>query len=331
MNILIVDDDQIKTENIINVLSEYTLAKIKLNKAEDIAGGISYLLEKKYEILILDLNLPLRKGEKQKKNGGLKILKELNRNPKLFKPTCILGLTSHEDLKFEHGHLFDIEGWTLLVLKNGDFSWEDAIINKIDYIFKQSMQKHNDVKNILFLSASPKDESRLRVDEECKKIENGLAKSSERDSLCFIPKFAIDFEGASEAILKIEPVIVHFSGHGNIEGVAFENEAGVSKLIKKESLFRLFELYKDKLECIVLNACESQELAIDFSNLGLYVIGMNDSISDIGAISFSVGFYQAIGGGKDVMFAFKLGLAHLSAGSSKETNIPKLWLNGIEQ
>ncbi|HEY5589753.1 MAG TPA: response regulator [Paludibacter sp.] len=326
MDILIIDDDNLKINKIKIVLMEVCQSNIEI--ASTISGGIEILQIKKFDLLILDLNIPLRENELPKKDGGLKILKELKRNPRLIKPNYIIGLTGFSDLKTQNSELFEIEGWTLLVIEENNYKWEEAIINKVEHIFNLKNQKQVNVEKILFLSASPINEDRLRVDEECKKIENELLRSNKRGTFEFITKFAVDFESASLALINSTPNIVHFSGHGNSSGIAIENQIGYSELITIDTLKRLFDLHKDNLRCIILNSCESQLLAEDLSTLGIHVIGMNSTIADISSIAFSVGFYQALGGGKDLIFAFKLGLTYISVKNNSDVNTPKLWYDG---
>ena len=328
MDILIIDDDKIKIGKIKNVLTDFYQPVIEI--AYTISAGIEILLVKKFDLLILDLNIPLRENEIPRKDGGLRILKELKRNINLIKPGYIIGLTSFSELKRENIELFDIEGWTLVEIQDNNYKWEEAIINKMQHIFSLKNQKKGAMKKILFLSASPVNEDRLRVDEECKKIENELLKSNERDAFEFITKFAVDFESASLALINSTPNIVHFSGHGNSTGIAIENQIGNSELISIYTLKRLFDLHKDTLDCIILNSCESELLAKDLSLLGIHVIGMNSTIADKSSIAFSVGFYQALGGGKDLSFAYKLGLTYISVKNTSDVNTPKLWYKGNE-
>jgi hypothetical protein len=125
-----------------------------------------------------------------------------------------------------------------------------------------------------------------------------------------------------------EPTIIHFSGHGNEIGLGFENILGDTRLVTSKSLYRLLELYKNNITCIIFNACNSKDIACEISKLGIFSIGTNDSISDEIAIAFSIGFYQAIGGEKDIEFSFKLGLTHISAIDDSQADIVSLWKNG---
>lgn len=328
MDILIIDDDQYKIEKIKSVLLDFSLIKITYQIAKTVSDGISLLFHHKYDMLILDLNLPIRLNELPQRNAGLIILKELKRNKKLICPTSITGLTQFSDLKKENQNFFEMEGWALIEIISENSDWEDALLNKLHYVYNLKTQKINPMQKILFLSASPKNEDRLRVDEECKKIETGLLKSRDRDDFTFITKFAVDFEGASYFLLNENPQIVHFSGHGALDGIALEDEIGNSRLLTTNSLYRLFELHSASINCIILNACESDALAKELSKLSISVIGMNSSISDDAAIAFSIGFYQGLCGGRDIDFSFKLGLAHVSAAVEKDVNVPTLWRDG---
>ena len=70
---------------------------------------------------------------------------------------------------------------------------------------------------------------------------------------------AVRYRDIRRAMLDHEPNIVHFSGHGaGEEGLVFEDETGKTKLVETEALGRLFELFADSIQCVVLNACYSE-------------------------------------------------------------------------
>ncbi len=61
------------------------------------------------------------------------------------------------------------------------------------------------------------------------------------------------------------------------------------------------------MECIVLNACYSEAPATAIVEYVPYVVGMNKAIGDKAAIKFATGFYNALGAGKSIEFAYELG------------------------
>ena len=162
-------------------------------------------------------------------------------------------------------------------------------------------------KTILVLAANPKDTSRLRLDQEVREIDNGLRRAQGQDEFILRSVLAARPVDVRRAMLDLTPNIVHFCGHGGgKEGIAFEDESGNSKLIGAETLAGFFELFADKVECVVLNACYSKLQAEAIAQHINYVVGMRKGIGDAAAIGFAVAFYDALGAGKSIEFAYKL-------------------------
>ncbi|MCC5636185.1 CHAT domain-containing protein [Nostoc sp. CHAB 5844] len=163
---------------------------------------------------------------------------------------------------------------------------------------------------ILFITANPKATVRLRLDQELRDIAEGLKRSQKRDQFNLEQRLAVRPRDIQRAMLDIEPQIIHFSGHGGgEEGLVFEDDAGNVKLVDGSVLAGLFELFADKIACVVLNGCYSEVQARAIADHIPYVIGMNQAIGDQAAIAFAVGFYDALGAGRDIEFAYKLGCA----------------------
>jgi hypothetical protein len=167
-----------------------------------------------------------------------------------------------------------------------------------------------DPKTILFIAANPKDTGRLRLDQELRDIAEGLQRAQKRDQFNLEQRLAVRPRDIQRAMLDVEPQIIHFSGHGGGEqGLLFEDDIGNAKLMDGAALAGLFELFADKVTCVVLNGCYSKVQAKAIAQHIPYVIGMNQAIGDKAAIAFSVGFYDALGAGRDIEFAHKLGCA----------------------
>ncbi len=81
--------------------------------------------------------------------------------------------------------------------------------------------------NILILAANPRGTSELRLGEEVRCIQDSLRLSKYRDQFTINSEWAVQPQSFRRAILRYEPQIVHFSGHGVADGeLAFENEVG---------------------------------------------------------------------------------------------------------
>ncbi len=160
---------------------------------------------------------------------------------------------------------------------------------------------------ILAIASSPNNQVRLRLDKEVREIKTvlRLAKQGANFSL---EQRAVRPDDLQDALLDVEPLIVHFGGHGTgVDGLALENEAGETQLVSTDALARLFKLLKSHVQCVVLNACYSEVQAEAISQHIEYVIGMKQAIPDVAAINFSKGFYRALGNGKSFEEAFEFG------------------------
>jgi tetratricopeptide (TPR) repeat protein len=183
------------------------------------------------------------------------------------------------------------------------------------------------------LSANPNGGSSQRLDQEKRDIAEGLKLSRHRDSFHLETKTAVRPRDLQRAMLDLNPQIVHFSGQGEAEaGLVFEDESGQPKLIDAVALAGLFKLFAGKLQCVVLNACYSEFQAAAIAQYIPYVIGMSQAIEEREAIEFAVGFYDALGAGRDFEFAYEFGCsaARLN-GTADLTPVLKRKLNAAPQ
>jgi CHAT domain len=188
-----------------------------------------------------------------------------------------------------------------------------------------STKKEDAVIRILFLSASPTNEARLRVDQEAREIQEKLQLAKMRPNFESHIRVAVRPDDLTQALLDVEPRIVHFAGHGSATGALFlENRMGDSHPVKPETLASLFKLVSEQVACVLLNACYSDGQANAIVKHIQYVIGMTQSISDKAAIAFSVGFYQALGAGKSIEQAYDFGVVQISLQGIPEHLIPVL-------
>jgi len=180
-------------------------------------------------------------------------------------------------------------------------------------------------KTILILAANPKNTPTLRLDQEVREIDNGLQRAQKREDFVLRQKWAARAMDVRRAMLDYRPNIVHFCGHGaGEEGIAFEDENGQARLASTDALAGFFELFADKVECVILNACYSEAQAEAIAKHIPFVIGMNKAIGDTAAIEFAVAFYDALGAGESVEFAYKLACNAIQWAGTSEHMIPVL-------
>lgn len=166
--------------------------------------------------------------------------------------------------------------------------------------------------SILFLSSDPSDGSRLRLGEELREIQEKLQLAKLRDRFELNARMSVRPADVSQALLDINPQVVHFSGHGTKGGeLVFEDNQGNSQLVSSSALSALFDQFSNQVQCVILNACYSESQAQAIAEHIEYVIGTNQAIGDRAAIAFSVGFYQALGAGRTIEDAYRLGCVQI--------------------
>ena len=194
-------------------------------------------------------------------------------------------------------------------------------------------EERNQVKNdiarkvkILFLASDPSDASRLRLGQELRDIGEKLQLAKARDSFELEARMSLRPRDISQALLDIEPHVVHFSGHGTSTGeLCFETENGNTQTVKPDALANLFRLFAKHVGCVVLNACYSRAQATAIAKHINYVIGMNTAISDQAAMVFAVGFYKALAAGRPIEEAYHFGVTEIQLEGIPEDETPILF------
>jgi hypothetical protein len=177
---------------------------------------------------------------------------------------------------------------------------------------------------ILFLTADPSDESRLRLGQELRDIKARLRK--EPGKFQIEQHESVRVGDITDAIFDVKPQIVHFSGHGKSTGeLCFENEVGKVQPVKPDALAAMFKLFAQSINCVVMNACYSEIQAKAIAEHIPFVIGMNDAIGDKAAIAFAVGFYKALAANRSIEDAYEFGCVEIQLYSLPEHLKPVIY------
>lgn len=181
------------------------------------------------------------------------------------------------------------------------------------------------MNTILFLAANPKDTDQLGLDVEFRSIDEKLRLAEFRDMFDLRTQWAVRVTDLQGALLRYKPHIVHFSGHGSpTSEIILADNTGTSQRVSPEALRSLFSTLRDKIRCVVLNACYTEPQARAIAEHIECVVGMSSSISDSAAIAFASAFYQAIGYGRNIKTAFELGCGEIDLEGIPERDTPKL-------
>ena len=96
------------------------------------------------------------------------------------------------------------------------------------------------------------------------------------------------------------------------------------------ALGKLFEVLKNNIRCVVLNACYSEDQAQAIAAGVGCVVGMAGDVADDAAVRFAVAFYRALAYGKDVKTAFDLGCIEMDLAGLPDSDLPRLVVNTVD-
>lgn len=179
--------------------------------------------------------------------------------------------------------------------------------------------------SILFLAANPTNEGVIQSDREYRLISERMRRNEHYDLLK--PELAVTIENLLIAMNQ-KPQVVHFSGHGQQEGILISNAQNESQLMSTRALKRLFKQHKEDIQLILLNSCYSEEQAKAISELELCVIGMSDEVDDSASIDFASGIYIGLSEGKSIEACYDDAMIMLETNHPSAVELPKVWKNG---
>lgn len=145
LSILIIDD----TPDKVTILKNFIFSKFDEIHDSDIDvvsatyDGLNAIFRKQYDLVLLDLFIPNRKGEKESPQNAVDFLNHINDLDMVKVPAHILGITRMTEIPKEFKETFSNELWALLKYGEDSRDWEDRLERKISYLIRTKMQLVN--------------------------------------------------------------------------------------------------------------------------------------------------------------------------------------------
>jgi len=135
VRILIVDDSGVKASSVVHDL-ETTFDQTSLTcvQSQSVAQALTQLKHTVFDLLIVDLNLPLREGSDPSPRGGIKLLEAMTTRRDLHTPSHIVGLTAYSDIASEQAGSFQELGWVLIQYDPASEAWAVPVRRKVAHI-----------------------------------------------------------------------------------------------------------------------------------------------------------------------------------------------------
>lgn len=182
---------------------------------------------------------------------------------------------------------------------------------------------------VLFFAADPLSAdghtARLMLDEDVRQIRQKVRAAEHRDDLEFDLRLAARTDDLLQALNETRPRVVHFSGHGQNEGLVLVSADGRRPhVVPAAALEQLFKVFRGDIGVVVLNACFSLPQAEAIAASVGCAIGTRGPISDEGAITFGGAFYRAIAFGHSVQAAYDQARTALALEHVDDRECPQL-------
>jgi len=155
IRILVVEDDPQKSLEVRHLLDECGCGT-SADFAQDVHRAESLLSQSKYEVLILDLALPARFGQPIESDAGVRLLRRLNTDPRVFVPDHVLGLTALPEVFEDARREFDRALLSLLLYDPASNEWKASLSARLSLIASAVRGRQRGIsfdKDVAFLCA----------------------------------------------------------------------------------------------------------------------------------------------------------------------------------
>lgn len=139
INILLVEDEAEKRRMIVAAIVRTGLIdQDRIEMVSDVVSAKRSLERKKFDLLILDINVPPRADKVAEADAGLDILNFIKANRKAIPPSYIVGITAYEDSARLAATAFSSPLWKLLPFSYEDDAWQDALGSAVAYLSEKA-------------------------------------------------------------------------------------------------------------------------------------------------------------------------------------------------
>jgi hypothetical protein len=86
-----------------------------------------------YDLLIVDMNVPVALGTPPSRNGGIELLKLIRLDVKVKHPGQVIGITAKDDIFLDAERQMKLLSWTLCLYDSTSDEWKGVLKEKVDH------------------------------------------------------------------------------------------------------------------------------------------------------------------------------------------------------
>jgi nucleoside phosphorylase/CheY-like chemotaxis protein len=137
IKILVVEDQQNKKQLIIHQLTSSGIPLASIAHTDNVVDAKRLIKKNRYDLLILDINLPDRADCQPSKGAGLKILEFIKNNHQAKSPTYIFGMTALEEEFAEASLSFSSALWKLVRYGTDGDTWRRSLTDAVTFLISR--------------------------------------------------------------------------------------------------------------------------------------------------------------------------------------------------
>jgi hypothetical protein len=183
--------------------------------------------------------------------------------------------------------------------------------------------------HILYIAGNPIFEKGLRIEDELNALQSELDDSPAPDPIELRVYSAIRVDQVASVISKAAPDVIHFSAHGTKNAIVLADRDDRSVELTGDRLAALFESIGVRPTLVVVNACDSVEMARSLSRAAEFVIGTDAPIGNDAARVMAATLYQRLARGSTLYASFEAARQMLGTVSNGKVST-KLFPEGSE-
>lgn len=154
MKILIVEDNDIKRNEIIELLCNANIAlKKDFKECKSINSAKETLRKEKFDVLLLDLNLPIRDGSESIPKKGLELLKDFKYDVRYSQPKEIISITAYEEELAEVKEEFEQNLIHIIHYHPIKDEWKKKLIERLEYLKSSEKESYRYKYDLAILCA----------------------------------------------------------------------------------------------------------------------------------------------------------------------------------
>lgn len=139
-NVLIIDDDKERSERIKSELIKLNLNGHQVVQSFSMLEGEEELKRIHFDVVIIDVVLPKRKGDRRcVDDGGIKLLEKIKRREKYKEPNRVIGITSNLTKHDEYRARFERLCEIVIPVEFNSITWLETIIEDVEYRLKEKL------------------------------------------------------------------------------------------------------------------------------------------------------------------------------------------------